>query len=103
MSAVSYVESSIVLLNRRGELALTALDQWIESAGIEVVPFTSTQARLARQAFVRYGKGRHPAALNFGDCISYALASDRGDELLFRGLDFAKTDVQRYDLGLDSP
>ncbi|MGH7707938.1 MAG: type II toxin-antitoxin system VapC family toxin [Vulcanimicrobiaceae bacterium] len=94
MSSVSYLEASIVLLHRRGEAALAPLDAWIESAGIEIVPFTPAQARLARNAYARYGKGRHRAALNFGDCAAYALAVDRDDELLYQGEDFALTDIQ---------
>jgi ribonuclease VapC len=88
------LEASIVLLSQRGEEAALSLDAWIESAGIFVAPFTPSQARLARHAYARYGKGRHPASLNFGDCASYALAIDRGDALLFQGDDFSKTDVR---------
>ncbi len=95
MSSVSYLEASIVLLQRRGEEALASLDTWLESAGIEIVPFDAVQARLARSAYVRYGKGRHPASLNFGDCATYALAAERGDALLFTGDDFARTDIER--------
>ena len=58
-----------------------------------IVAFTESQARLARAAFVRYGKGRHPAMLNFGDCIAYALARETGEELLFKGADFSQTDI----------
>jgi ribonuclease VapC len=60
---------------------------------MEIAPFTESQARLAREAFKRYGKGRHPAKLNFGDCMAYALAMETGDELLFKGSDFSETDV----------
>ena len=94
MSSVSLLEASIVLLCRRGEGSLAALDTWIESAGINVVPFTPAHARLARNAYARFGKGRHPAALNFGDCATYALAIDKGDQLLFTGKDFEQTDVR---------
>jgi ribonuclease VapC len=58
-----------------------------------VVAFTESQALIARQAFERYGKGRHPAQLNFGDCIAYALAKETGEELLFKGTDFGQTDI----------
>jgi len=94
MSSITLLEASIVLLCRRGEESLAALDTWIEAAGIDVVPFTSAHARLARNAYARFGKGRHPAALNFGDCATYALAIDRDDELLFTGRDFPLTDVR---------
>jgi len=95
-SSVSYLEASIVLLHRRGEQALASLDTWIESAGIRIAPFTPVQARLARNAYARYGKGRHSAGLNFGDCAVYALAMDRDDDLLYQGDDFARTDVQTW-------
>ncbi|MBC5799582.1 MAG: type II toxin-antitoxin system VapC family toxin [Candidatus Eremiobacteraeota bacterium] len=94
LSSVSYLEASIVLLHRRGEETLASLDTWIESAGIAVTPFTPSQARLARSAYARYGKGRHRAGLNFGDCAAYALAMDRDDDLLYQGDDFARTDVR---------
>lgn len=95
MSSVSLLEASIVLLHRRGESSFAALDAWIEAAGIEVVPFSPAHARLARNAYARFGKGLHPAALNFGDCISYALAIDQDEDLLFQGGDFALTDVRQ--------
>jgi ribonuclease VapC len=66
----------------------------IRTAQIEVVPFDRAQAELAREAYRRYGKGRHPAALNFGDCFAYALSSLREEPLLFKGDDFAKTDLR---------
>jgi len=93
LSSVSYLEASIVLLHRRGEEALVSLDIWIESAEITILPFSPTQARLARNAYARFGKGRHKAGLNFGDSAAYALAMDRGDTLLFQGDDFVHTDV----------
>jgi len=95
LSSVSLLEASIVLLHRRGEGALSSLDAWIESAGIRIEPFTAEQARLARHGYLRYGKGRHAAGLNFGDCASYGLAMERGESLLFKGEDFAKTDIRR--------
>ncbi|HWO22357.1 MAG TPA: type II toxin-antitoxin system VapC family toxin [Kofleriaceae bacterium] len=64
-------------------------------ARIEVVPFDQEQAELARDAYRRYGKGHHPAGLSYGDCFAYALCSVRGESLLFKGDDFAKTDVRR--------
>ena len=60
---------------------------------IKVVPFTESQALIAREAFAKFGKGRHPACLNFGDCMSYALAKETGEELLFKGTDFGQTDI----------
>ena len=93
LSSVSYLEASIVLLNRRGEEALASLDTWLEAAGIKVTPFTPAQARLGRNGYARFGKGRHPAGLNHGDCASYGLAMDEGAELLFQGNDFGLTDI----------
>ena len=60
---------------------------------IQVASFTESQVLIAREAFAKYGKGRHPAKLNFGDCIAYALAKETGEELLFKGTDFAQTDI----------
>lgn len=69
------------------------LDLLILRFRIEVAPYTESQAHLARQAFARLGKGRHPAGLNFGDCMAHALAKETGEELLFKGTDFRLTDV----------
>lgn len=94
ISAVSVVETSIVILNRRGETGVAELDALLEEADIETVAVTLEQATLARQAYTCYGKGRHPAKLNFGDCFSYAAALACGEPLLFKGEDFNKTDIQ---------
>ena len=92
-SAVSLFEASMVMVGRgRPELA-QRLDELIRELAIEIVPFDEHLALGSRAAFVRFGKGRHPAGLNFGDCVSYALAQSRGLPLLFKGTDFAKTDV----------
>jgi ribonuclease VapC len=93
MSAANYLEASMVVLNRKGNYGSGDLDLALTRLGIQILPFTESQARLARAAFERYGKGRHPAALNFGDCMAYAAAKERGEELLFKGTDFAQTDV----------
>jgi ribonuclease VapC len=69
------------------------LDEFLIEAGIEIAPFDAEQAQIARDAFMRYGKGRHRAALNFGDCASYALAKKRQAALLFKGGDFTMTDI----------
>lgn len=94
LSAVSYLETSMVLLTRRGDTAIEELDQLLPETNIHVVPVDVNQSRLAVAAFRQYGKGRHPAALNFGDCFSYALAKDTGEPLLFNGTDFSKTDIE---------
>jgi ribonuclease VapC len=102
MSSISLLEASIVLMCRRGEESLAALDTWLEAADINVVAFTPAHARLARNAYARFGKGRHASALNFGDCAAYALAVDRNDELLFVGADFPLTDVRCAKIGKPS-
>ncbi|HXH06463.1 MAG TPA: type II toxin-antitoxin system VapC family toxin [Vicinamibacterales bacterium] len=94
MSVASFVETSIVIEARYGAEGLRDLDRFIHLAGIELVPVDAEQGQLARAAFSRFGKGRHPAALNFGDCFAYALAMVLGEPLLFTGEDFARTDVR---------
>jgi ribonuclease VapC len=94
MSTASFVEVSIVIESSRGYEGLRDFDLLVASAGIELVPVDTEHAHIARRAFRQYGKGRHPAALNFGDCFSYALAKAAGLPLLFKGGDFAKTDIQ---------
>jgi ribonuclease VapC len=93
ISAVSYMEAGMVLTSHFGGSAEQALEEMLREAGIVIAPVNGTQARLALTAFRQYGKGRHPAGLNFGDCFSYALAKDCGEPLLFKGFDFAKTDI----------
>jgi len=94
ISAASVVESSLVLLGRYGEAGESLLDRLLRGIGAEVVPVGEEQVVLARDAALRFGRGRHPAALNFGDCFSYALSVARGEPLLFVGDDFSKTDVE---------
>jgi ribonuclease VapC len=93
MSVVNLVEASIVLEARRGAAAARLLDAVVERAGIDVVGVDLEQGALARRAFARYGKGRHPAGLNFGDCFAYALAQAGGESLLFKGGDLSQTDI----------
>jgi ribonuclease VapC len=93
LSVASFVETSIVVEVRRGAEGLREFDRFLDAAGIEVVGTDPEQGRIARDAFSRYGKGRHPAALNFGDCFAYALARRLDQPLLFKGGDFSKTDV----------
>lgn len=95
MSAPNLVESSIVLLTRRGELAQQDLDNLLMRLKIEIVPFDEEQALVARDAYLRYGKGRHSAGLNICDCYSYALAWTTDSRLLFTGDDFTKTDIKQ--------
>jgi ribonuclease VapC len=93
LSAASFVEVSIVMEVRYGAEGVRDLDQFIERAEIEVVDVTAAEGRVARHAYARYGRGRHRANLNFGDCFAYALAHTRGDPLLFKGDDFGHTDL----------
>lgn len=93
LSAATLVEASIVLEARRGEAAGRELDLLLHRADVAVVPLDAEQAEVARRAWRRFGKGRHPAALAFGDCFSYALSAVTGEPLLFKGDDFAQTDV----------
>lgn len=95
MSMANFVEASIVIESRYGAEGIRDLDLFIERAAIELVEVTLAQGHAARRAFARYGKGRHPAGLNFGDCFAYALATDRSEPLLFKGGDFDQTDVFR--------
>jgi ribonuclease VapC len=94
ISAVTYVETSIVLDSRRNPVVSQALDNFLQTTQIGIQPITVQQAKLARQAYRDYGKGRHPAGLNLGDCFAYALAKDKGEPLLFKGDDFRRTDVE---------
>ncbi len=95
LSAAAFVETSIVLEARYGPRGLRSFDYYVSKAQIQLAPVDAEQAMIARLAFSRFGKGRHPAALNYGDCFSYALAKSRGEVLLFKGNDFSQTDVTR--------
>ena len=96
MSVATFVEVSIVMEARHAAEGVRDLDLFIERAGIEVADVTHEQGKAARRAFARYGKGRHPAGLNYGDCFAYALAMARHEPLLFKGDDFAKTDILQF-------
>jgi ribonuclease VapC len=93
MSAASVVEAGIVVQRRFGDAGERELDALLHQLDLEIVPLTADHARLARDAFRRFGRGRHPAGLNFGDCFSYALARALSEPLLFVGEDFSQTDV----------
>lgn len=94
ISAVSVFESSMVIESKKGEKGAKQYDQLLEIISPTIVAFDSQQAILARIAWQNYGKGRHPAKLNFGDCCSYAIAKYLNQSLLFKGDDFSKTDIQ---------
>jgi ribonuclease VapC len=93
MSAGSVLESALVAEARRGEPAGRELDLLLHRADVQVVPVDADQVELARSAWRRFGKGRGPAGLNFGDCFAYALAVASGEPLLFKGEDFRHTDI----------
>jgi ribonuclease VapC len=95
ISAATVLEAAIVLETRLGDAGGREFDLWLLKIGAEVVPVDAELADIARRAWRRYGRGHHAAALNYGDCFSYALAMSRGEPLLFKGDDFAKTDITR--------
>jgi ribonuclease VapC len=93
ISAATLLETGIVVEARRGEAGGRELDLLLHRSRFEVVPVDADQAEIARAAFRVYGKGRHTAGLNFGDCFAYALARELDEPLLYKGSDFAKTDL----------
>jgi ribonuclease VapC len=93
MSAGSFIELSIVIETQFSPEVLQQCDALFRRVGIVIEPVTENLAYIARQAFHDYGKGRHPAGLNFGDCFAYSLAKHLGEPLLFKGRDFKKTDI----------
>ena len=96
MSVASFVETSIAIESRYGAEGLRDLDRFLARAGVELVPVDGEQGQLARAAFGRFGRGRHRAGLNYGDCFAYAAAMFLGEPLLCTGEDFVQTDVPLY-------
>ena len=94
MSAGTLLESSMVVESRGGSTIGDQLDALIEQESIEIIPVTAQQVAAARRAWRRFGKGNHPAALNLGDCLTYALAEITREPLLYKGQDFTQTDIQ---------
>lgn len=94
MSAVGYVEAGIVTDSNRNPILSRRLDDLIRDAEIQVESVTPRQAEIARYAYRDFGKGRHRAGLNLGDCFAYALAKEAGEPLLFKGGDFRHTDIE---------
>ena len=94
LSVANFVELSMVIETQIGPSAGRQCDAFLQRAEIVIEPVTVEHGQLARQAFLDFGKGRHPAGLNFGDCFAYALAKAINEPLLFKGNDFAKTDVR---------
>jgi ribonuclease VapC len=95
IGAPTLVETTLVLSRRRGLPARGEVEGLIQELGVTVVPFGEAEWRLAVDAFTKFGRSRHAAALNFGDCLAYATATSLGDTLLFVGDDFAQTDIAR--------
>jgi ribonuclease VapC len=93
ISAATVLEASIVMQARTGEKGIADLDRLLEAAAVRCLAVDRAQALLARDAFARFGKGRAPAGLNYGDCFAYALAKALDRPLLFKGGDFAQTDI----------
>jgi len=93
ISTGTFLELSIVIERQTGPEVARQCDMFFRRAGIVIEPFTVEQAHIARQAFHDFGKGRHPAGLNFGDCFAYALTKTSGEPLLFKGDDFRRTDI----------
>lgn len=103
ISAATVVEASLVLLARSGEAGDVQLDRLLQKLGAEIVAVDVEQVAVGRDAALRFGRGRHPAALNFGDCFSYALSVASAEPLLFVGEDFSRTDVERVRWDDSSP
>ena len=96
ISAATVLETGIVLETKRGESAGREFDLFVVRTNLEIVPVDAEQAEIARSAWRRFGKGRHRAALNFGDCFTYALAKASSEPILAKGQDFTLTDVEIY-------
>jgi ribonuclease VapC len=94
IGAFTVLETGIVMEARKGESGGRELDLLLHQARIEIVSMTAEQFEIARSAWRAYGKGRHPAGLNIGDCCSYALAKCAGEPLLFKGDEFSQTDIE---------
>ena len=94
ISAATWFEAAIVVEGRGDAVAVGRFDEFLDRFGIERTPFTAAHAARARQAWLRFGKGRHKAGLNFGDCMAYATAREEGLSLLFKGNDFPHTDIE---------
>jgi len=94
ISAATVLEAAMVIESRLGESGGSELDLWLHKAGVEIVAVDAEHADQARRAWRRFGKGRHSAGLNFGDCLSYALSALMQEPLLFKGDDFSRTDIE---------
>lgn len=92
--ATCVLEARMVMVSRRGEHALAEIDLWLSKIEADILPVDADLVEVASQAWLTYGKGRHPASLNFADCFSYALAKRADEPLLFIGTDFSRTDIE---------
>lgn len=97
ISTFSVLEASFVISSRKGEAGLQQLKQFLEFIKAEQKSLTEKQASLATEAWLKFGKGRHPASLNIGDCCTYALSKETNEPLLFKGNDFSQTDLKLVD------
>ena len=95
LSAAISLELSMVMSSEEADGGLDRMDRFLHAAEVDIIAITEQDALLAREAFLRFGKGRHPAGLNFGDCFSYALAKRLREPLLFKGDDFSLTDITK--------
>jgi ribonuclease VapC len=94
ISVANYVELSMVIESQLGPEGMRQAEAFFRRAGVMIEPVTVEHGELARQAFLDFGKGRHKAGLNYGDCFSYALAKATGEPLLYKGNDFSQTDIR---------
>jgi|SRR5579864_9492944 len=97
ISAATYVEAAIVTDSNKDPVLSRSLDSFLQRSLVRIEPVTVEQARVAREAYRDFGKGRHRAGLNLGDCFAYALAKEKGEPLLYKGDDFRKTDIDAAD------
>lgn len=97
IAATCVMEARMVLVSRLGDHALAEIDLWLRKIEAEIIPVDSELVDIATQAWLTFGKGRHPASLNFADCFSYALAKRANQPLLFIGDDFSRTDIRKLD------
>ncbi len=95
ISSGTYLETCIVIETRLGYEGMRDLRYFMETAKIEIIAFDSYHTEIARRAYNKFGKGKHPAGLNYGDCFAYALASTTDQPLLFKGNDFSQTDIKK--------
>jgi ribonuclease VapC len=94
MSVSNWLEATMVVDRRGNAVAVDRLEDFMQGARVELMPVSVSQATIARRAWRTFGRGIHPARLNYGDCFAYALAKETGEALLFKGSDFSQTDVE---------